>query len=1216
MNYRDLVEKLSAIELGEEGEAVAPATNSYVKPKPGQTMPSDDNTTAVDPATAKTSIIPGQQPDIGHGSTTPPGAPITPQGATPAAPVNPNNSQANDIKNQISAMQNALMALRNPTATAPTPTMQPTTNASVGQQAAIAAQKAATSNTQAKPGEPTRPILEAKKVKIDGKIYDANSDEAKAAIAKIEAAAKVRTEKLVKVANMNPQELFKGEMWYSLTPKEQLAVLQNSELNQDALKYHAAERKLETLPKDSPEREQYKKQADAAYGAWSAWRAEQLKKEGKPAATDQPANSAEAKAKAEAEAKATEAKAKAEAEAKATEAKAKAEAEEKARKDAEAAKNNPTKTEVKPEDKKKDNGVTSAVGMGSKDKPNDAVKKMQQQLLDAGYKLDKFGADGIFRAETQKALAQFQADNKLKDQKGRAAGNETNPILAKAAAEKNPDVVRGSGNVDSVNRSLNPKKNSSSSNSAEAELDKDLIPGFKVNGYQGNLIGTVIVGSDGKKYEIRGFNGTGSKVYGVPETDPTYGKLSSSRREGPSTFRLDPNDVQASSAPKVPEYKEDDVVTIPGLQIKGDPAKRYGEIVKDPKTNIEYFVTGGVVDGSAVHGVPFDRAKNAVIRAGADNGQSKSSSSDSPIPGGMDDVAQKMGLKGSYDGSGNWKDASGKTTHKWSDGTWKPVEASAPADASAASGGQSKADNRSAAQIQMDNAAKVESDRVQAFLTAHPGVTYDKNTSQFKDEKGQHLGSWNPNINPKTNQMYGIDISSRKDFKTTVPGVHTGVEPAVAPTVDAGSASTSKSRSISGTLLKGKADGILVYNGEFVKPGDPLYAEAEQALIDTKKTQDAARAASELKAAQDSTAAFNNSGNNTFKASHRVPNRFTVGDTQLMQRDGKFYTQDGKEWTAPLLSKEPSLIAPPSGSSPVIQKALPPGKASDKVSANELDPETADAMVRQSTLAERRVSLASVVDEIMNEDWKDDVKKFAGSAADTTSDWMRGTNNTITGGQWPKVTAAVKSALPGSGTYQQELEREREIDSAAEKRSPRAFNAVKNTLKDPGGTANDAVRVAANTLTFGLPDRLEAGTNALINKAKGSKETLGNEFDDELVKSWKLSQDAERRSPAASEIGSMAGNVVGLTTGVGAAKATGALLRNAPKVVKYGVGVPATIGSAVAADIYAGKSAHDITGDDYWTNKYTDPEPVNNNAGMQKINEDLSRITKLAGLRK
>ena len=756
--------------------------------------------------------------------------------------------------------------------------------------------------------------------------------------------------------------------------------------------------------------------------------------------------------------------------------------------------------------------VTSAVGMGSKDKPNDAVKQMQQQLIDAGYELPKFGADGIFRGETQRALARFQADNKLKDQKGVAAGKETNPILAKVAAEKKT-----------------ASSNNASSNSAESALDKDLIPGFTVNGWNlKNLQGTVVTGSDGKKYEIRGQNGTGSKVYGVPETDPSFGKLGSSL------------------------------------------------------TSPEQIL------------------------------QSRSSRGDGPSPGGMDDVAQKMGLKGTYNGN-EWKDESGKTTHTWSNGTWKPVEASSPADASAASGGQSKTDTRSATQIQTDNAAKVESDRVQAFLTAHPGVTYNKANGQFKDEKGQHLGSWNPSINPKTNQIYGIDISARKDFKTTVPGVHTGEEPAVAPTVDAGSASTSKSKSVSGTLLKGKADGTLVYNGEFVKPGDPLYAEAEQALIDTKKTQDAARAASELKSAQDATTDWKTN----FKATHQAPNRFTRGGTDLMQNSaGEWLDREGNKWEKPWLGNDPKPIPAPSGSSTVIPKAAPPGKALDKVSANELDPETADAMVRQSTLAERRVSLSSVVDEIMNEDWKDDVKKFAGNAADTTSDWMRGTNNTITGGQWPKVTAAVKSALPGSGTYQQELERERQIDAAAEKRSPRAFNAVKNTLKDPGGTANDAVRVAANTLTFGLPDRLEAGTNALINKAKGSKETLGNEFDDELVKSWKLSQDAERRSPAASEIGSMAGNVVGLTTGVGAAKATGALLRNAPKVVKYGVSVPTTIGSALAADIYAGKSAHDITGDDYWTNKYTDPEPVNNNAGIQKSNEDLSRITKLAGLRK
>jgi hypothetical protein len=65
---------------------------------------------------------------------------------------------------------------------------------------------------------------------------------------------------------------------------------------------------------------------------------------------------------------------------------------------------------------------------------------------------------------------------------------------------------------------------------------------------------------------------------------------------------------------------------------------------------------------------------------------------------------------------------------------------------------------------------------VAAFLAAHPGVTYDKNNSTFKDANGNPLGSYNTAINPDTNKIYGIDISGRKDFVTTHPNVYRGKE--------------------------------------------------------------------------------------------------------------------------------------------------------------------------------------------------------------------------------------------------------------------------------------------------------------------------------------------------------------------------------------------------------------------------------------------------------
>ncbi len=125
-----------------------------------------------------------------------------------------------------------------------------------------------------------------------------------------------------------------------------------------------------------------------------------------------------------------------------------------------------TDTGSKKNDPKKwASGVTSAYGMGNKDKPNEQVRKMQQDLKDAGYGdlLGDEGADGVFRAKTKAALAKFQADNKLKDQSGRAAGNETNPILSKIAADK-----RAAAAAAAVPTEVKPTDSSSSSSSSSS----------------------------------------------------------------------------------------------------------------------------------------------------------------------------------------------------------------------------------------------------------------------------------------------------------------------------------------------------------------------------------------------------------------------------------------------------------------------------------------------------------------------------------------------------------------------------------------------------------------------------------------------------------------------------------------------------------------------------------------------------------------------------
>lgn len=67
---------------------------------------------------------------------------------------------------------------------------------------------------------------------------------------------------------------------------------------------------------------------------------------------------------------------------------------------------------VPPEEKpKEDTTVAKIYKRGSK---GSAVKKIQQLLLDRGYKLPKYGADGDYGAETEAAVKQFQKDWGLK----------------------------------------------------------------------------------------------------------------------------------------------------------------------------------------------------------------------------------------------------------------------------------------------------------------------------------------------------------------------------------------------------------------------------------------------------------------------------------------------------------------------------------------------------------------------------------------------------------------------------------------------------------------------------------------------------------------------------------------------------------------------------------------------------------------------------------
>ena len=115
---------------------------------------------------------------------------------------------------------------------------------------------------------------------------------------------------------------------------------------------------------------------------------------------------------------------------------------------------------------------------------------------------------------------------------------------------------------------------------------------------------------------------------------------------------------------------------------------------------------------------------------------------------------------------------------------------------------------------------------------------------------------------------------------------------------------------------------------------------------------------------------------------------------------------------------------------------------------------------------------------------KDFVKSIpdrAASGAQTADDWARGTANYVTGGKADQATAAITSRLPSGGSYEQELAKEKAKSQEAEKRSPNAYKAIKGTVEHPLQTADDAVRAAANELTFGMADQWAASAGANPN---------------------------------------------------------------------------------------------------------------------------------------
>lgn len=82
------------------------------------------------------------------------------------------------------------------------------------------------------------------------------------------------------------------------------------------------------------------------------------------------------------------------------------------------------------------------------------VKKMQERLMQAGYALDKFGADGIFGPETEKALKQFQKDMGIIED---GYGKKTHEALGKKLGLTGREGIKSAEKVEKFVDAVNPK---------------------------------------------------------------------------------------------------------------------------------------------------------------------------------------------------------------------------------------------------------------------------------------------------------------------------------------------------------------------------------------------------------------------------------------------------------------------------------------------------------------------------------------------------------------------------------------------------------------------------------------------------------------------------------------------------------------------------------------------------------------------------------------
>lgn len=74
----------------------------------------------------------------------------------------------------------------------------------------------------------------------------------------------------------------------------------------------------------------------------------------------------------------------------------------------------------------------------------DDVKKLQQSLADAGYNIGSAGADGIYGADTETAVRQYQADNKL-DEDGVAGEKTLGSLYGNSGASGNGAPAANTG---------------------------------------------------------------------------------------------------------------------------------------------------------------------------------------------------------------------------------------------------------------------------------------------------------------------------------------------------------------------------------------------------------------------------------------------------------------------------------------------------------------------------------------------------------------------------------------------------------------------------------------------------------------------------------------------------------------------------------------------------------------------------------------------------